>query len=189
MAKRVKDTMEPQQKRFADEYLIDLNATAAALRAGYSPNTAAVIGYQVLHKPLVAAYVAQRQAELSRRTGISQERVINELARIALSDMKNFAEWGPDGVTLKDSEGLDPADSVCVAEVSQSTSKDGGSIKFKLHDKRAALVDLAKHLGLLPNDVNIKLANTSDADLIERAKSVLAGIGSPGTAAKTITQP
>jgi phage terminase small subunit len=74
--------------------------------------------------------------------------VLRELEKIGFSDMRRFAKWGPGGVSLLSSEGLSDEDAACISEVSESTSKDGGSIRFKLHDKKASLELLGKHLKL-----------------------------------------
>ena len=68
--------MTKKQKRFVEEYLIDLNATQAAIRAGYSPDTAKEIGCENLTKPNIAAEVARAMAERSKRTGVNAERII-----------------------------------------------------------------------------------------------------------------
>lgn len=72
-----------KQKRFCDEYLIDLNATQAAIRAGYSVKNADKIGSELLGKTRVSETISRKIAERSKRTGINQDRVIQELARIA----------------------------------------------------------------------------------------------------------
>lgn len=74
--------------------------------------------------------------------------MIDEYARIAFSDMRRFVEWGPGGVTLKTSAEMRHIDAACVAEVTETKTATGGTVKFKLHDKRAALDALSKHLGL-----------------------------------------
>lgn len=72
-----------KQKRFCDEYLIDLNATQAAIRAGYSARTANEQGARLLANVSVQEYIARKMAERSRRTGVNQDRVVLELAKIA----------------------------------------------------------------------------------------------------------
>uniref|UniRef100_UPI003FEE3DAB terminase small subunit n=1 Tax=Lachnospira eligens TaxID=39485 RepID=UPI003FEE3DAB len=83
--------LTPKQKKFSDEYLIDLNATQAAIRAGYSEKTAYSIGIENLRKPEIKKYIEKRQKELSRSTDITQERVIKELALIAFSNATDYA--------------------------------------------------------------------------------------------------
>jgi phage terminase small subunit len=75
--------LTPKQKRFIDEYLIDLNATQAAIRAGYSKWTACFISYENLTKPQIKDALREAQESLSRRTEVTQERVIAERATIA----------------------------------------------------------------------------------------------------------
>ena len=82
MAKKAKLT--EKQQRFVDEYLIDLNATQAAIRAGYSVKTANEQGSQNLAKLSIQQAIAKQMAERSKRTGINQDRVVLELAKIAL---------------------------------------------------------------------------------------------------------
>ncbi len=72
-----------KQKRFVEEYLIDLNATQAAIRAGYSPQTAYSIGDENLKKPEIKNAIDKALAERSRRTGVNADRIIEELAKIA----------------------------------------------------------------------------------------------------------
>ena len=73
-----------KQQRFVDEYLIDLNATQAAIRAGYSAKTADVQGSRMLGNVKVQQAISEAMAERSKRTGINQDRVVLELAKIAL---------------------------------------------------------------------------------------------------------
>lgn len=141
-------SLNARQQRFVEEYLVDLNATQAAIRVGYSKKTAAEQASRLLTNVKIAEAVAEGRAKLSQRTGITQDRVLQEYARIAFSNMKEFAAFGPDGVKLKDLEDMDDDAARCVAEVSESTSKDGGSIRFKLHDKKGALDSIARHLGM-----------------------------------------
>jgi len=75
--------MTAKQSLFVEEYLADLNATQAAIRAGYSARHASEIGHQLLQKNAVSDAVARALAERSRRTGITQDRILKELARIA----------------------------------------------------------------------------------------------------------
>jgi len=66
-----------KRQRFCDEYLVDLNATQAAIRAGYSPKTAQEQSARLLSNVIVAAYIVSRQAELREKTGITQEEVVS----------------------------------------------------------------------------------------------------------------
>ena len=140
--------LSPKQRRFVDEYLVDLNATQAAIRAGYSAKTAKQIGSRLLTNVDIAAAIEQAMEARGTRTSVTADKVIKELARLGFSDMRRLMTWGPDGVRLLSSDDLDDDDALAVAEVTETTTKDGGSIKLKVHDKQAALVTLGRHLGL-----------------------------------------
>mgnify|MGYP002620224546 CR=1 FL=1 len=70
-----------KQQRFVDEYLIDLNATQAAIRAGYSENTAGEMGWENLKKPQIAAAIEAAKAERSEKTRIDANWVLEQAAR------------------------------------------------------------------------------------------------------------
>ena len=151
-------TLRPLQQRFVDEYLTDLNATQAAIRAGYSATTARFIGYENLTKPYIAEAIAARQQALQAACAVTQERVVTELAHVGFADMSTYMRWGGDGVRLKDSASLTPAQRRVVAEVSETTTEHGGTIRLKLHNKLQALEKLGEHLGLWKGaqaDVNL----------------------------------
>lgn len=160
-----------KQKRFCEEYLIDLNATAASIRAGYSKNTASEIGYENLTKPQIAKYIQSLQKDLSDRTKISAEMVINELAKIGFSDIKNYFEGDE---AQKDITTLENKFTAAVSsiKVTESSGKDWSKTtkEFKLHDKVKALEDLGKHLGVFEKDNKQKSINV---------KTVLTGIDPP----------
>lgn len=140
--------MTPRQQRFVEEYLVDLNASAAARRAGYAVKRADQQALENLRKPEIGAAIAERQKALQQKVGITQERVLNELAKIAFGDQRRVMTWGPRGVELRASDILTDDDAAAVAEVSETRTKDGGSLKLKTHDKVGALKLLGEHLGL-----------------------------------------
>lgn len=90
--------LTPKQQRFVDEYLVDLNAAAAARRAGYSPKRADQQGLENLRKPEMAAAIAAAKAARSERTGIDADWLLRRLAAQADADLADL--HGPDG-TLK----------------------------------------------------------------------------------------
>jgi len=146
--------LTPKQQRFVEEYLVDLNATQAAIRAGYSAKTARVIGQQNLLKLDIQIAIQEAMKARAERTQVSQDSVVAELARLGFADMGDYVSWGPDGVSLKANSDLPEGASVAVAEVSEHVTfnrdGDGGTrtMRFKLHDKKGALDSLAKHLGM-----------------------------------------
>ncbi|MDF2722116.1 MAG: Terminase small subunit [Paenibacillus sp.] len=136
-----------KQKRFADEFLIDLNATQAAIRAGYSVKSAEQQGSTLYRNPKVRAYIDERMAEHSRRTGVNQERIIRELARIAFLDPTRLVNMGDATVRADASED----DTAAIASVKvKETSGDIDSIEREVRfaDKIKALELLGKRFGL-----------------------------------------
>ena len=152
--------MTPKQAMFVQEYLIDLNATRAAIAAGYSKKTAKQIGQENLTKPDVKKAIDEAISERGKRTEITQDRILRELARIAFADPRKIFDWGPGGVTLKDSASLSNDDAAAVAEVSQTITDSGGSTKGKMYDKQRALELLGRHLGMFVDKKQIELDAT-----------------------------
>ncbi len=90
--------MTPRQRRFVQEYLIDLNASQAAKRAGYSARSARTTGQKILHHPAVAAAIESAQEKRAQRTRVTADRVVTELAKVAFGDPRRLFSWGPGGV-------------------------------------------------------------------------------------------
>jgi phage terminase small subunit len=147
MSTEKRQKLTPRQQRFVAEYLVDLNATQAAIRAGYSPKTARATASENLTKPDIADAIAIEMARRSERTEITIDRVLRELAAIGFANAGDFFEWGPDGIVVKPKESLTREQQGVVAEVAQTFTKDGGSIRVKLHDKSSALEKIGRHLG------------------------------------------
>lgn len=147
--------LSPKQAAFVAEYLIDLNATRAAIRAGYSEKTAGRTGCRLLRNAAVREAVEREQAGRAERTGITADRVLAELANIAFADPRDLMEWGPDGVTLKDSASLTAGQSASVAEVAEGS---GGTLRLRKHDKVKALELLARHIGMFRDRVETEVS-------------------------------
>jgi phage terminase small subunit len=141
-----------RQRRFVEEYLIDLNATAAYKRAGYKPKSdhaAETSASRLLRNDEVRAEIRKQRKEQAKQSRITADRVLEELAHIAFSSLRDFGDWNAGGFFLKDSSQLPIGKARCVAEFSQTrTGRGGGSMRFKLHDKVKALDLLGEHLGL-----------------------------------------
>lgn len=157
-----------KQKLFCEEYLIDLNATQAAIRAGYSVDSAGDIGSENLKKPDIRARIEKAMAERSKRTGINAERVLIELAKIGLvnaADVINFNEAKVSEVATR--EDLAAVQSV---KVKTMTGENGDMTEreVKLYDKTKALELLGKHLGMFKENININanINNTKKLDAI-----------------------
>ena len=147
--------LTPKQQRFVEEYLIDLNATQAAVRAGYSPKTAKQQGQRLLTNVDVQAAVTEAKDRRAERTELAQDDVVRELATIGFANAGDFFDWGPDGVKVKEKDHLTVEQRAVVAEVSQTVTEKGGTIRVKLHDKLSALEKLGRHLGMFTENVNL----------------------------------
>lgn len=144
--------MTKKQKRFIEEYLIDLNATQAAIRAGYSPDTAKSIGSENLTKPDIQARIAKAMAERSRRTGVNADRVVMELAKIAFVNANDVIDM--ETATVK--AGALPEDTAAIQSVKIKTfGEDGLEREIKMADKLRALELLGRHLGMFKDKVEL----------------------------------
>ena len=137
--------MNAKQTRFCEEYLIDLNATQAAIRAGYSPETAGAIGAENLKKPQIQKAIARAMADRSRRTGVNADRIVMELAKIAFVNAADVID--ADDATLKTDAAAEDLAAVQSVKV-KSFGDDGVEREIKLADKIKALELLGRHLGM-----------------------------------------
>jgi phage terminase small subunit len=159
--------MNFRAQQFVREYMIDLNGSAAARRAGYSPHSAGRRAFELLARPEVKSALREAMAERARRTNITADRVLEELARIAFADLGRVADWGPDGIQLKPASALCAGDTAALAFISF-----GGRHKMqriRMHDKIGALVALARHVGVLRDG-----RKTVDRDLGPSAAETMA---------------
>ena len=168
-----------RQQRFVDEYMVDLNATRAAIAAGYSKKTAAQAGWEVLRNPKVAAEVSRRQQLLSQRLEVSAENVLSELAKIGFASLGDFYRVNGDGHLEVDPQALaDPAKAAALSQIEIVENADGTqTIKIKLADKRAALNDLGRHLKLFEERPTVDVALTyqqEEPDVRQLAMATLA---------------
>lgn len=159
-----------KQKRFIEEYLIDLNATQAAIRAGYKPDNAQQMGSENLLKPVISDAIAKAMAERSRRTGINQDRVLLELARIGFAKITDVV----DPATAKIKDGASEDDLACIQSIKIKPNEWGTEREVKMYDKKAALVDIGRHLGMFKDKMNINLETS------EKLDDIISQIGSEG---------
>lgn len=154
--------LSPKQARFVEEYLLDLNATQAAIRAGYKPDCAQRMGSENLSKPLVAAAIQAQMEARSQRTEISQDRVLAEYAKLAFLDPRKF--YDDKGCLIPIHELPDDA-AACIAGMDVVTERAGKDAdgapefatvrKIKLVDKKGALDSVARHLGMFNDKINL----------------------------------
>jgi phage terminase small subunit len=178
--------LTPKPQLFVQEYLVDLNGKQAAIRAGYSEDSATEIGYENLRKPHVLQAI---EYALMERTGITRSRLVDELGAVAFSNIKDVVSWtdevtdlapgdkywingeehvaGEGGITrvirqrvrIRPAEDLPDDVARMIAEVQQT---DKGSIKIKLHDKNAALDKLARALGMYQEPAHVEDHSKTD---------------------------
>jgi len=139
--------MNDQERRFVAEYLVDLNASAAAKRAGYGGKRYAWRAHKLVRRHDIAAAIAKGEAERAENRRVTADRVLAEFARIGFADMRTFVDWGPNRFALRDRDLLSDWEGGAVAHVEPPTNGKPGRIR--LHDKHAALEVLARHTGLL----------------------------------------
>lgn len=145
-----------QHERFCQEYLIDLNATQAAVRAGYSVKTARSIGQRLLTIVDIDKRVASLMAEREKRTQITQDRVLAEFAAIGFTNFTDLASWNEDTLSFTPSDELEENAKRSVKSVKSKRTirkdESGETITVEMevtqHDKLSALDKLAKHLNL-----------------------------------------
>lgn len=145
--------LNPKQQRFVDEYLIDLNATQAAIRAGYSPKTATAIASENLSKPSISAAIACAMAERSKRTGITQDRILEELAKVAFIKLTDIVD---DTGRIK--AGATDEDRACIESIKyKRTDTDTGyseEREVKASSKLKAIELLMRHTGMLDSRIS-----------------------------------
>jgi len=154
--------LSAKQEAFVQEYLIDLNATQAARRAGYSERQCGVIGYENLKKPQISVRIKQAMDERAARVHITQDRVLQELARLAFSDLRKA--FKDDGSLKLPNEWDDDTAAAMAGVDTQTSSVHGGdeeaplsltTKKVKVFDKSAALTLAMRHLGMLNDKLEV----------------------------------
>lgn len=160
-----------KQSRFVEEYLIDLNATQAAIRAGYSAKTAGWICQQLLTKTHIQQAIQKRRTALSKKAEITQERVLQEYARLAFFDpRKVFNSTGaPKLIHELDDDTAAAIVGLDVVQVGNSEVGVGDVLKYKLADKKGALDSVARHLGMFNDKLDLKVTDAL-AERLARAR-------------------
>ena len=152
-----------KQQRFVDEYLIDLNATQAAIRAGYSAKTADQQGSRMLANVKVKQAVAEKQAQRSKRTGVNQDRVVLELAKVAFAKITDIVDSNG---RIKEDASPDDLASIESIKYKESDNEYGGSVEreVKIASKLKALELLGKHLGMWSDKFNVTVEKSEKLD-------------------------
>lgn len=143
-----------KQKTFIDEYLVDLNGTQAAIRAGYSARTANRAASENLNKPAIQEALSRRMKNREKRTEITQDRVLREYARLGFFDPRKLfdAHGIPKDITDLDDDTAAVLAGMEVMDIYAGSGDDRAFVgylkKYKLADKKGALDSIAKHLGM-----------------------------------------
>jgi phage terminase small subunit len=131
-----------KEEIFCREFIIDLNAAAAAARAGYSVKTAKQQAWRLMDRPVVRDMVRKLIEERRLRLQVDADNVIKEIAVVAFSNMRHYAAWSNRTITLTDSVNVD-------GRAVKSVKQTAEGIGIQLHNKTTALEVLARHFGLV----------------------------------------
>ena len=163
-----------KQQRFVDEYLIDLNATQAAIRAGYSEKTAGSIGEENLKKPDIAAAVQKAMDARSQEVKIDANKVLSEIGKLAFADIRKIFDGSG---RLLPVHQLPDEIAASVSSIEVVTSRVPGgepaevehTAKIKFWDKRGSLELLGRHLKLFTDKLDVQVTDGL-ADRLARAR-------------------
>jgi phage terminase small subunit len=185
-----------KQRRFIAEYLVDSNATQAAIRAGFSRKTAHVQGPRLLGKVSVRAEVDRRQKAIERRLEVSAQAVLGEYAKVGGSRITDYLRFGPKGVTIRASDDIPERQLDAISEVSERIGPGGQRlVTLKLHNKLGALDAMGKHLGLFVErhehdlgarlsdaltTIKARLSPAAQEELVRAVGHVMAAAVAPG---------
>lgn len=156
--------LNARQQRFCEEYIIDLNASQAAIRAGYSEDTARSIASELLTKPDIQLCISElKQAISNKNEGLAQA-VIDELKLLGFSNIQDFLAEENE---IKDLSKVPRSHAACVESVKKTITEFQGSaessgtktsVQIKMYDKISALEKLGRHLGIFEADNRQKSA-------------------------------
>lgn len=154
--------MTHKQQMFVKEYLIDLNATQAAIRAGYSKKTADRIGPELLGKTCVAKAIQEAMDKRAARVEITADRVLQEIAKLAFANLQDF--YNENG-SLKDIHSLPRDIAVALSSTKVNLTEACAVQEIKLHDKKGSLELLGRHLKLFTDKTEITGKDGAPLDL------------------------
>jgi phage terminase small subunit len=149
-------SLNPKQERFVVEYLVDLNASQAAIRAGYSVKAAKEQGHRLLTNAHIQKAVQEHRQRHQANAGLSIERVLKEAQRLAFFDIRKLVDKDGNPIPINQLDD-DTAAAIQGLELASERSRDEEGTettvrKYKVADKNSALERLFKHLGLFERD-------------------------------------
>lgn len=168
--------MTPKQEAFVQEYLIDRNATQAAIRAGYSAKTASAIGDENLRKPEIRTAIDEAMAKVANRAEVTAERIIRERARLAFFDPRKLLDADGNPIPLQNLDD-DSAAAIAGLDVATQVTDNGTRTtirRYKFAAKEPSLSALEKRLGLDQKPIRFTLPAISDAASCSQAQAAIA---------------
>ena len=150
----MQDKLTNKQKIFADEYLIDFNATRAykiAYPSIKNDNTAAVNANRLLKKPKIKSYIDSQTMEIEKIARVTKEQVLQEFVNIAFADITDLVTIQGKAVTVQDINTVPKELRRAIASIKET--KFGLEIKF--HDKVRALENIGRHLGMFNDKLEL----------------------------------
>ncbi len=142
--------LTPRQKRFCQEYVVDLNASQAAIRSGYVKKWAASTAGHLMELPAVKSYIAQLQARIGEKLEITAQEVVRELHHLAFCNIQDYLTAGAQLLDISQIS-RDKASAIESLKITEIKTKAGSrktTVDFKLRDKLSALEKLGRHLGI-----------------------------------------
>ncbi len=157
MVNKRRRKLTDKQQRFAEEYLVDLNVTQAAIRAGYTVRSAGQTGHKLMMNDQIAELIQAGRDRISTTVEVTQDAIANELRLLGFSNMLDYITIGANGDAYVDLSDLtrDQAAAIASVEVEDwiegrnGEGRDVRKVRFKVADKRGALMELAKLLGFV----------------------------------------
>lgn len=160
--KKESQKLTPKQAEFCNQYLIDCNATQAAIRAGYSHKRASELGYQLLHKTTVQNQITILQSKSREQTEITKQEVLLELGAILRANIKDYMTFDGTSIKFKSFDDLTETQLKAIEGIKQT--KNG--IELKLHGKSWSIDRVCKILGFdSPQDMNILLEKLDESTI------------------------
>lgn len=153
-----------KQERFVEEYLVDLNATQAAIRAGYSQKTAGQIGFDNLKKPEIAEAIQKGRTRVANKAEVDAVMIRKRLAELAFTDHRRVVTWSDDGVRLTDSQELSEAEAALVkgVKMKRTSRMDENGVETVETHVELDRIDPMVPLRILAADVGIGTKTTRE---------------------------
>lgn len=158
-----------KERLFIEEYLIDMNPAQAYVRAGFPKTKARQKALALLKETRVQKQLEESMSKRMERLQITQDRVVEEYARIAFSNIGDYVDWNGGAITVKAKHRIDTTKLSAIQQIQENVNPTGTNISLKLYDKKAALDSLARHMGMFNDKVTVE-GSVSIVDALSRAR-------------------